>query len=146
MTSTVARRFGVSLVLVALAAAGASARDDQDEAKTPLRRMQGAWTFTAPNGDPGTFTFDGETVKAEVHGETYVCKLTANSKAEPHPSIDFEITEGPGDAAGKTVLGIYKFDGAKKLTICAAVPDQARPTEFKAEADTLMLFELMKKE
>lgn len=146
MTSTAARRFGVSLVLVALAAAGASARDDAADAKNALRRMQGEWTFTAPNGEEGKFSFDGETVKAEVHGEAYVSKITANAKAEPHPSIDFAITEGPGDAAGKTVLGIYKFDGAKKLTICAAVPDQARPTEFKAEADSLMLFELTKKE
>jgi uncharacterized protein (TIGR03067 family) len=145
MTSTMALRFGLTLVAVALIGTGAAARDD-DEAKDPLRRMQGEWTFTTPDGDPGKFTFKDDTVRAEVHDQTYVSKVTLNTKAEPHPTIDFAITEGPGDAAGRTVLGIYKFDGDRKLTICAAIPDQPRPAEFKADTEGLMLFELTKKE
>lgn len=146
MTSTMARRFGMAVILTALATPGAAAQDEKDQVKGPLRRMQGEWTFTASNGDTGTFRFEGDQVTAEMNDQKYVAKTTANRQAEPHPTIDFDVKEAPGDVVGKTLLGIFKFDGARKLILCVGGPDQSRPTEFKAEGDGAMLFELTKKE
>lgn len=136
---------GLSIVLLAMATGSAPAQDDKDQAKGPLRRMRGEWTFRTPEGEEGTWAFKDEKVTVTLNDRKYVANLTADRRANPH-TLDFAITEGPDDAAGKTVLGIYKFDGASKLTIAVGAPDQPRPTEFKSEPDTHFLFELTKKE
>jgi uncharacterized protein (TIGR03067 family) len=146
MTCTLVRRFGLSLIVAALAAGSASAQDEKDQVKGPLRRMQGTWTFTTSNGNEGKMVFDRDTARAEFDGETYVAKVTTDRRAEPHPTIDFAITEAPNDSVGETARGIFRFDGARKLTLCIASPGQPRPTEFKAEGDDVRLFELTKKE
>jgi uncharacterized protein (TIGR03067 family) len=143
--SKLAWRCGGVLTLLVIAGAGAHGQDDKEQTKGPLRRMQGEWSFTLAEGTSGTFVFKGETVTVSVGDRKYVAKTTADRRAEPHPTIDFEITEGPDDSVGKKVLGIYKFDGAKKLTICTGHPDGDRPTELKADEGQTMLFELERK-
>jgi uncharacterized protein (TIGR03067 family) len=139
------RLFHVALTFLALGAAGALAQDEKAQTKGPLRRMQGEWSFTLPDGNSGTFVFKGDMVTVTLGDRKYVAKTTANRRAEPHPTIDFDITEAPDDAAGKTAQGIFKFDGNRKLTICVGHPGQPRPTEFKAEEDQTVLFELERK-
>lgn len=145
MTRQWTRWFGLSAIVLVVAASAALAEDKLDS-KALRERLQGEWSFTTAEGNPGKFTFDGEKVTAEVDGQTYVARITTNPRNEPHPAIDFSISEGPGDSVGQTLLGILKFDSARKVALCIALPNQPRPTELKADGDGVMLLELSKKD
>jgi uncharacterized protein (TIGR03067 family) len=121
--------------------AGLAALDD--EITGDLKKMQGNWSFSLPDGANGTFSFEGKSVRTEVAGQLYVSTAKLDEKAEPHRTIDFEIAEGPAEAVGKSVYGIYRLDDAG-FVICVGAPGQSRPTEFKAVEGETFLFELKK--
>jgi uncharacterized protein (TIGR03067 family) len=81
-------------------------------------------------------------MKASVHGMDHTTKVDLNAKANPHPTIDIEIVDGPDEVKGKKSLGIYKLDG-DKLTVCVGMPGlDKRPSEFKTVEDEAFLFDL----
>ena len=113
--------------------------EDAAKVSGDLKAIQGRWTTA---NDETSWKFDGDTLKATVSGQDYVCKVKLDPKASPHPTADFVVSEGPGEAAGMAAQGIYKLDG-DTLSICVNRPGQsARPTEFKAVEDEAYLFEL----
>jgi uncharacterized protein (TIGR03067 family) len=113
--------------------------DDPEAVSGDLKSLQGKWTT---ENEESTWEFDGEKMKATVNGQDYRCKVTLNPKATPYPTLDFAITEGPGDTQGLMALGIYKLEG-DSLTICVAIPgNNPRPTELKAVEDESHLFKL----
>lgn len=114
-----------------------------DEVAGDLKAMQGTWTSTLDNGNEARWVFEGDTLTVTLPERKYVAKVSVDSKAKPHPAVDFKVTEGPDDAVGKTRPGIYKLDG-KELTICVAAGDADRPKDFQQVEDQAFLFKLTK--
>ena len=121
---------------------GLGVRADEEKVTGDLKKMQGTWVRAGDEGPDLKWTFKGDELKADVDGAVYVSKITLDSKATPNSNVDLAIKEGPGNAAGTTVKGIYKFDG-EKLIMCVVKPGgDKRPTEFKAVEDECYLFTL----
>jgi uncharacterized protein (TIGR03067 family) len=108
-----------------------------------LKAFQGTWQSAENEGIESKWTFDGSMLKASVNGVDYTCKVTVDSEAKPHTTLDLVIDDGPDDAKGKTSKAIYKFDGAK-LILCVSVPGKDRPKDFAQVEDEAYLFELKK--
>jgi uncharacterized protein (TIGR03067 family) len=137
---TQARWMGLALAATIWATSGALG-DEKEKVSDDLKALQGTWV-TAPDAvTEARWVFDGEKLKTTVNGQDYVSKIKLDTKSNPR-AVDFNITEGPEDSAGKTVVGIYKIDG-DKLSICIAAPGRdTRPTEFKVIEEQTFLFEL----
>jgi uncharacterized protein (TIGR03067 family) len=134
----------VVVVVVAGSALIPAARADDEKVSGDLKKMQGVWVRAGDDGPEVRWVINGDTLKATVNGSEYVCALSLDPKAAPHPSADLTIKEGAGDVVGKTAKAIYKIDG-DRLVFCTAHPGaEARPTEFKPQEDAVVLFELKK--
>jgi uncharacterized protein (TIGR03067 family) len=132
--------FGVGLAWLS----GPATADDKDAtANESLKAIQGTWVSDESNGFDSTWTFSGDELKSTINGTEYVCKVTADPDAKPHPTADFMIKDGPDEAKGQTAKAIYKRDG-EKLILCVAHPGGERPQDFEP-ADEVFLFELKKK-
>jgi uncharacterized protein (TIGR03067 family) len=117
-------------------------RAEDEKITGDLKKMQGTWVHAGDEGPDLKWTFKGNELRADVDGAIYVSKITLDSKATPNTTVDLMITEGPGNAAGVTVKGVYKFDG-EKLIFCVSKPGgDKRPSEFKAVEDECYLFAL----
>ena len=117
--------------------------DDAKKVSGDLKKMQGSWV-NAGEGPELSWIIGGTALKATVDGTEYVCTLKLDPKAEPIPSADIIVKEGPGDTSGKTSKAIYKFDG-EKLIFCFSPPGgEVRPTEFKSTEEQSHLFEMKK--
>jgi len=141
------RRTALLAVLAGLVSAALLApglRADDAKVSGDLKKMQGTWVNAGSEGPEARWVIEGETLKATVNGQDYNCTLSLDPKAEPHPTADLTIKEGPGDAVGKSSKAIYKFDG-DKLVFCVTSPGgETRPAEFKTVEDQAYLFELKK--
>ena len=134
---------GLAVTFTVMLTASAILADDA-KVEGDLKKMQGTWVRAGDEGPELKWVVEGETLKASVNGQDYTSKLSLDPKATPHPSADILIKEGPGDSAGKTVKGVYKFDG-DRLVFCISIPgNDSRPTEFKAVDDAQHLFTLKK--
>jgi uncharacterized protein (TIGR03067 family) len=120
--------------------------DDAKKVDGDLKTLQGSWVRDGDDGPDVKFTFEGDDLKVTVDGMDYKTTITVDSKANPHPSIDLTIKEGPGDSAGKKAKAIYKIDG-KKLLFRVSLPGiDTRPSDFKVEDPDSHLFQLKKEE
>jgi uncharacterized protein (TIGR03067 family) len=119
-----------------------------DDVKKEVEKFQGSWTITKIERDGEDLSDQIGGAEMEVKGEKYTApNIAATFKLDPSKkpkAIDISYSEGP--AAGQTVKGIYKLDGAT-LTICRALAEGSeRPTEFAAPAGSgKMLFEFKRK-
>jgi uncharacterized protein (TIGR03067 family) len=135
------------LAVLALAGAvsvSASGRADDEKVTGDLKKMQGAWVKTEGEGPDARWVFEGDTLKAKVGDNDYVCKVTLDPKASPHPTADLLVKEGPGDIVGKTSKAIYKFDGDKLVFCVTHAGVDNRPTDFKPAENESFLFEFKK--
>jgi uncharacterized protein (TIGR03067 family) len=125
------------LVLVCVAVAEAT---DEDAAAKDLKRMEGDWAAVSMESD-GIKIPDEDAMAffRSVKGDRYT--MSRYRKAVGKGTIKLDATKKPRaiDALpagavgeGKSVLGIYEFDG-KKLKLCFARPGKDRPTEFKSK-------------
>ena len=73
--------------------------DDAKKVDGDLKKMQG--TRQRRGGAELKWVFDGDVLKSTVNGTEYTSKLEVEAKGEPHPTIDFTITDGPKDAMEK---------------------------------------------
>lgn len=117
--------------------------DDKDKDKE-LKRFAGDWLMVSVTSDGMTikdadklerqvWRFEG-TKLTPLENKDDVATITLDPAAKP-ATIDIK------DKAGETVLGIYKFTGDDKLTICGA-DAKTRPKEFAAaKGSKAILFE-----
>lgn len=136
------RLLGMALAAAIVTGSGVRGEDEKTALSGDLKSFQGTWVSTAENSQESRWVFEGKKVKSTAGGRDYVCQVTVDPKATPHATIDFRVTEGPDDSAGKTSRGIYKLEG-DKLTLCVTGPGEgSRPAEFKAVEDESYLFDL----
>jgi uncharacterized protein (TIGR03067 family) len=121
-----------------------SARADDEKVSGDLKKMQGAWVKTEGEGPEARWVFEGDTLKAKVGDNEYVCKVTLDTKAAPHPTADLLVKEGPGELVGKTSRAIYKFDGDKLVFCLTHAGGETRPADFKPSEGESFLFEFKK--
>jgi RNA polymerase sigma factor (sigma-70 family) len=112
------------------------------DAKADKEKLQGTWEFVSvqfggkeAQGDEAEqmknqkYVFKGDKLTAKVEIE-YTIDPTKNPK-----EIDWKIDEGPPQERG-TWKGIYQLKG-DELTLCMAMPNRDRPTEFASKEGEL---------
>ncbi len=136
------RLLGIALAAAIVAGSSVRGEDEKAAISGDLKGLQGTWVSTPDNAQESRWIFEGKKANTSAGGRDYVCQVTLDPKATPHPTIDFRVTQGPDDSTGKTSRGIYKLEG-DKLTICVKWPGEgSRPAEFKAVEDEFYLFDL----
>lgn len=137
----------IRTLLLVCAAGLLIAADAKDDAKEDLKKFQGTWeTTTEINGEtmPDKATVILKDNKYIVKlGDKVVDEGTFKLDAGTKPrSIDSTAEIGPGK--GKSILGIYEFDG-DSIKICFAGPGKDRPKEFSAKKGSDNVVYSMKK-
>jgi RNA polymerase sigma factor (sigma-70 family) len=130
----------------ALGVVGALAQD----AKADKEKLQGTWEFVsgqfggkeaqgaeAEEMKKQKFVFKGDKVTSKVESE-YTVDPTKKPK-----EIDVKIDEGPPQERG-TWKGIYELRG-DELTLCMALPNMDRPSEFVSKEGDLTLLVKLKR-
>lgn len=134
-----------AMILAAVVVVGGTvARLRADEAKPDgdLKAMQGTWVRAEGGGPEVKWVIEGDTLKATVGDQNFLCKMALAPKATPHRTADIAIKEGAH--AGESSKAIYKFDG-EKMIFCVSTPGgENRPTEFKGVEGESFLFTLKK--
>jgi uncharacterized protein (TIGR03067 family) len=127
-------RFLAMISLLAMGTALAYGASDQD-------KFQGAWQRVSIIDD-GKKVEGAETGSVVFSGGEYTLKDgdTVKSKGtfkldETKSPKEFDVMPGAGPYKGKTLKGIYKFDG-EQLIYCIAGPDLDRPKEFASPASS----------
>ncbi len=130
------------LLLVLLFAAGAEEPKNNDAARD-LKRMEGDWAAVSMEVD-GVKVPDEDAMAyfRSVKGDQYT--VSRYRKVLGKGTIRLDATKKPraidalpagASGEGKSLLGIYEFDG-NKLKLCFARPGSARPTEFASKEDS----------
>jgi uncharacterized protein (TIGR03067 family) len=117
-----------------------------------LKRFEGTWSYASVivEGNPAP--------EKEISANRLVLagdRFTVNSLAETirgifavDPTVKpktLNVTFGDGPDAGKTVKGIYQLDG-DTCSVCIALGDQPRPTEFASKAGSRYALEVLKRQ
>lgn len=122
------------LLLILAFAAGAEG-PNEDAAAKDLKRMEGDWVVVSMEVD-GLKVPDEDAMAffRTVKGDSYT--VSRYRKVAGKGTIRLDATKKPraidarpAGAEGKSLLGIYQFDG-NKLKLCFARPGADRPTEF----------------
>ncbi len=138
-------RISLSILALALALISVVATKAADDVSAgDLKKLEGVWTATNPDGSTVTYTFKGDQLKLVGPNRTYSMTVKLNGEAKPEKTIDFKIDEGPEDAKGKTSKGIYKFEGDDKFIYCFS-PEGDRPAKYEQVGFEVFLMELKKK-
>lgn len=127
------------LLLVLAFVAGAEG-PNEDAAAKDLKRIEGDWAVVSMEVD-GTKIPDEDAMAyfRSVKGDRYTMsryrKVVGKGTIELDATTKLRAIDALPDGAsgkGKSVLGIYEFDG-NKLKLCFARPGTARPTEFRSK-------------
>jgi uncharacterized protein (TIGR03067 family) len=134
------RRALAGLLLAAVAAAGASPKEDAG--KKDLEGMQGDWAAESmerdgmklPDDDARAFfrTVKGNSYTVHRYSKQISAGTFRLDASKTPRTIDF-IPSVP--AKGKPILGIYRLEG-DTLTLCYSAPGKPRPREFSAKEGT----------
>ena len=144
-----------SLLAVALALAAADA--PKDDSKKDLEKLQGAWTISSITYDGGEVPADiVAKLRFEVKGDEWAVKgedevakeygkatLKLDATAKPG-LIDFHI--GEGSEKGADIEGIYEWNGADEIKVCAKVLGKERPSEFASAENSRVVLMVLKRE
>jgi uncharacterized protein (TIGR03067 family) len=123
------------LAAIGLSAAGLAFAGDASDQK----KFQGAWQRVSiiddgkmvEGAEKGSVVFSGSEYTLK-DGDTVKSKGTYKLDESKSPK-EFDVMPGAGPYKGKTLKGIYKFDG-DQLIYCIAGPDLDRPKEFASPA------------
>jgi uncharacterized protein (TIGR03067 family) len=143
------------LLIVALALIAADA--PKDDSKKDLEKLKGTWaisTITYDGGDvPGDIVsklrFEIKGDQWNIKGEEEVAKeyakatLKLDATAKPR-LIDFHV--GEGSEKGADIEGIYEWNGADEIKICAKVIGKERPNEFASAENSRVVLMVLKRE
>lgn len=141
-----------ALSAVLLVAGAALAADKEKEAE--LKALEGTWVIDAATADGRDHTDDFAGMKLILKGNEYEIDFAENSgkgtfAIDPTKSpkwIDIKMPEKKLVLfKGKTLPGIYKFEG-EKLVVCCHADGEKRPAEFDAKAKTRNLLLTYKRE
>lgn len=126
-------------LLALLFLANTWADDKDDAAKKELEKFQGEWKLVGSDEikiqfKEGTYEFSGQ-------GTPEKGKMKFNPFIKP-AQVDVEIKEG--DDAGKTQVGIYRWDGDKVKFCFAQAGEAKRPANFDNEGGDHIIFEFEK--
>jgi uncharacterized protein (TIGR03067 family) len=134
------KRLPFLLLVLALAA---GAEGPNDDAAKDLKRMQGDWVVVSMEVDGMKIPdADAMALFRSVKGDQYT--VSRYRKVAGKGTIKLDVTKKPraidalpagASGEGKSLLGIYEFDG-KKLKLCFARPGLARPTQFVSKEDS----------
>jgi uncharacterized protein (TIGR03067 family) len=124
------KRARVALAAALVLLAGTALPGGEQKVEGDLKKLQGEWTATSPDGSELLYTFKGKVMTLKGPTRTYVITITLDEKAKPHKTIDMKIDKAPEDAKGKVSKGIYKFDGDDKFIMCFR-PEDGRPDKFE---------------
>ena len=138
-------RMAAAACALLLIGSSASKLQADDAVETDLKALAGSWTSPGPDGAVFEWEIEGKLLKLTTPKRKYTITLGLDPQAKPHKTIDFKVDEGPEDAKGKTLLGVYKIEGADKITFCAAAGENVRPDKFEQVGEELFLFELTRK-
>ncbi len=132
-------RFMVAISLLAASLAYAGGAGDQ-------KKFQGAWQRVSiidggkavEGADKGFVIFSGSEYTLK-DGDTVKSKGTFKLDESKNPK-EFDVIPGAGPNKGKTLKGIYKFEG-EQLVYCIAGFDLERPKSFASpEGSKLRLY------
>jgi uncharacterized protein (TIGR03067 family) len=145
------RSMRLLLVLLLLAGVAAAEGPKGDASAMDLKAMQGDWAAVSLVRDGDALPDDdAQALFRTVKDDQYTVyryrkalgKGTFKVDATKTPrTIDFMASEGP--TAGKTLLGIYEWNGADRYRVCYAPPGQERPADFtckKGSSHTLTVW------
>ena len=139
-------------IAVMIAAGCFYCAEPTEAAKKDMAALEGEWTMVSAerNGEAVPEEQAKTAKRVSKAGETTVsfgemvfmkAKFSVDPSKKPK-AIDYEFTEGQN--AGKKALGIYEIDG-DTVKFCFAGPDQERPTDFTAKADSNRVLSVWKK-
>jgi uncharacterized protein (TIGR03067 family) len=127
--------------LAAVASSLASAAEDEST-KNDLKNFEGTWEIKSLEID-GNKVDEKDAKKIQVINEANgVMAIEVDGKVKEHGQLKIYPTQKPktvdltatdGDSKGKTLLGIYEFDGDVRK-VCYAPDGKERPTDFTAPA------------
>jgi len=139
------------LILVVVLSLAADAPKD-NAVKKELKKVEGTWALSSGEDKDekvaddvlknASLTIEGNKHTFKIGDQTIAGTHTIDPTTKPK-TIDAAHTEGPFN--GQTLLGIYKLEG-DKLTVCLALPDKERPTEFTTKLGTGTLLYTFKRE
>lgn len=130
----------LGVLLLGAAVARAAERKDAANVEGDLKKMQGRWTATLPNGDVARYTITGDRVRCKTPDEEIEVTVTLDPDAKPHKTMDGKVVGGDG----QTVPAIYRFQGDDALVISYRPPDQGRPTDFEPKGDQQVVVTLVR--
>jgi uncharacterized protein (TIGR03067 family) len=127
----------------------------EEAAKKDLEQMQGTWELQSMERDGTKSTAkDFKKFQRTVKGDVYTVtieddqgvrevtgKITLDPTQKPK-AIDVKPLKGFMD--DRPIQGIYRFEDDTQ-TLCVAPAEQKRPTGFRAEEGTLIVWKRMKK-
>ena len=128
-------------ILIGVASHSAAA-----DAKSKKTDLEGTWNAVKKDSAAQQLKFTGNKFEAKIGGKVYKGTFKLNNDKNPL-WIDMKITESSEKKhKGKTVLGIYEFQG-ENLRWCASQPGRKRrPTQFaKQMGDARLLLGTFKK-
>jgi uncharacterized protein (TIGR03067 family) len=128
-------RFLAAISAISLLAAGLAFAGGASDQK----KFQGAWQRVSiiddgkmvEGAEKGSVVFSGSEYTLK-DGDTVKSKGTYKLDESKSPK-EFDVMPAAGPSKGKTLKGIYKFEG-EQLIYCIAGPDLDRPKEFASPA------------
>jgi uncharacterized protein (TIGR03067 family) len=143
--------------LVAVALAFVAADAPKDDSKKDLEKLQGVWTISSITYDGGDVPADiVSKLQFEVKGDQWAikgddevakeyAKATVKVDASPKPRlIDFHV--GAGSEKGSDIEGIYEWNGADEIKVCAKVIGKERPAEFASAENSRVVLMVLKRQ
>jgi len=123
-----------------------------DPGKKDLELFEGTWRFESLQAAGEVRSFDDiRDSRLTIKGEAFTLKQAAGDvtgtfkldATKTPKTIDATYTDGP--QKGTTMQGIYEIDETT-FKVCVAVDGLTRPTEFKSEAGSVHVLQVLKKE
>jgi uncharacterized protein (TIGR03067 family) len=133
----------LGLALAGVRWAGADEPAKAAELKGDLKAFQGTWVSKDDMGE-STWVFKGDRVSIKTPSRAYEMTAKLDAEAKPEKQIEFTVLEDSPNAKGAKGAAIYKISG-DTASICMAIGDGGRPTEFKTDFPNSVNFELKKK-
>jgi uncharacterized protein (TIGR03067 family) len=135
------------LVLWCLSGSSLAAGLEGEQSKTDLQKLQGTWVMVSGEWDgkkvadehvaAGKIMYDGEKMTLSVphqSSEAIVAEIIKIDTTKDPSKLHFVRKNGP--SAGKTIIGIYKFDGADQYHFAFDPTGSTTPQEVTAKEGT----------